>query len=68
MNSYEWAYELAKMLEQKFSFDGGAGNIGLQAAALLKKQADELRYADEMFEKAMIFIEKLRKEKDGHYG
>jgi len=62
------AYELAEELERKFNFDGGAGNIALQAAAMLKKQADELKYADEMFEKSMLFIEKLRKEKNGYHG
>jgi hypothetical protein len=46
MNANELANELAKSV-------GGAGNLYQQAAQMLRKQAEEIEYWKEMFDKAM---------------
>jgi hypothetical protein len=52
-------YKLADRLQELYQ-----GTHITEAANLLKKQADELKYADEMFDKAMSFIYKLTGKKD----
>jgi hypothetical protein len=56
------AYKLADRLQELYQ-----GTHIVEAANLLKKQADELKYADEMYEKAMLFIYKLNGEINGYY-
>jgi hypothetical protein len=52
------AEELATILDQKFSFDGGAGNIGLQAADMIRKQAAEIKNLQDQFDKAIEYLAK----------
>jgi uncharacterized phage infection (PIP) family protein YhgE len=54
-------YKLADRLQELYK-----GMHITEAANLLKKQADELKYANEMFEKSMEMIAKLMGEKRGY--
>jgi len=55
------AYKLADRLQELYE-----GTHISEAARMLKKQADELKYANEMFEKSMEMIAKLMGEKRGY--
>jgi hypothetical protein len=55
------AYKLADRIQELYQ-----GTHIIEAATLLKKQADELKYANEMFEKAMEMIGKLMQNKHGY--
>jgi hypothetical protein len=54
-------YKLADRLDELYK-----GVHISEAVHLIKRQADELKYADEMFEKAMGMIAKLMGEKRGY--
>jgi hypothetical protein len=54
-------YKLADRLAELYQ-----GVHILEAVHLIKRQADELKYADEMFEKSMAMIAKLMGEKHGY--
>jgi len=54
-------YKLADRLDELYK-----GVHITEAVHLIKRQADELKYADEMFEKSMAMIAKLMGEKRGY--
>jgi len=49
--------ELAEYLE-KIALTGGAGDVYDQAAKMLRKQADDLEYMQEQFDRALEFLAK----------
>ena len=55
------AYKLADRIQELYQ-----GTHIIEAARLLKKQADELKYANEMFEKAMEMLTKVMQDKRGY--
>ena len=55
------AYKLADRIQELYQ-----GTNIIEAATLLKKQADELKYANEMFEKAMEMLTKVMQDKRGY--
>ena len=55
------AYKLADRIQELYQ-----GTHIIEVATLLKKQADELKYANEMFEKAMEMLTKVMQDKRGY--
>ena len=51
------AKELAEYLE-KIALTGGAGDVYAQAAKMLRKQADDLEYVQDQFDRAIEFLAK----------
>jgi glycogen synthase len=57
MENYMDVKELAEYLE-KIALTGGAGDVYAQAAKMLRKQADDLEYMQDQFDRALEFLAK----------